>query len=392
MEPLKSSIVLFPNSLPPLALNPITTSILLAAVLAILFLSRKSSNLPHANPPSWFSPTIIMQLDAGKRGMDILDDGRKRFPDRAFRMINNNGEIIVLPSRFAHVIRNEEGLSFADSTTRDFHAQVSGFAPVGVIGHRGQVLQNLARKPLTKLLNTVTEPLASEATFAVDRVLGDSTDWQDTLILDSMLNIISRLSSRVFLGDKLCRNEDWLKVTKEYTVEMLPAALKLTLVPVGFRFLLPMFLKQYRSVREHLRRSQELINPVIEERRVLKEQARRAGKPVPKFNDAIEWAEAECNGVSYDPACLQLILSFAAIHTTSDLLTKIMLQLAKQPDLIDALRQEIISVLKKDGWNKTSLYNMKLLDSAMKEAQRLMPNEQGKSLLILLSDTIQLTI
>ena len=200
-----------------------------------------------------------------------------------------------------------------------------------------------------------------------------------------MLDIIARLSSRVFLGDRLCRNEDWLKITKAYTVDMFRAAFNLTLVPLPLRSFLSIFSKECRIVVGHLRRAQELIRPVIEERRLLKEQARREGKPIPQFNDAIEWGEQECKGISYDPASLQLTLSFAAIHTTSDLLSKILLLLAREPELIEPLREEIIRVLKKDGWSKTSLYNMKLLDSTMKEAQRVLPNEQCKSLYTLFS-------
>lgn len=202
-----------------------------------------------------------------------------------------------------------------------------------------------------------------------------------------MLDLIARLSSRVFLGDKLCRNEEWLKVTKEYSVECFKSAFEMTFVPTSVQFLLPIFSKKCRTVGEKMRHAQELVKPVIEERRLLKEEARRTGKPAPKFNDAIEWGEAECKGFSYDPASLQLVLSFAAIHTTSDLLSKIMLLLANEPALIEPLREEMIRVLKKDGWSKISLYNMKLLDSAMKEAQRMMPNERCKFLTIPLFHT-----
>jgi len=376
METLRPPTVVFPTSLPPLVLNPVTTSILLAAVIAVFVLSRKNSKIPHANPPAWYAPTTMNQVGAVKNGMNILDEARKKFPDQPYRFINNNGEVLVLPTRFANTIRNEPGLSFSKSVTQDFHAHVAGFTAMQVVDHEGQVLQNVARKPLTKLLNTVTEPLASEAIFAIDKTLGNPTDWQETLILDSALDIIARLSSRVFLGDKLCRNEDWLKVTKIYTVDMLQAAFNLTLVPSALQFLIPLFSKQCSVVRGELRRAQELIRPVIEERRFLKEQARKEGKPIPKFNDAIEWGEQECKGISYDPASLQLTLSFAAIHTTSDLLSKILLLLAREPENIEPLREEIIRVLKKDGWSKNSLFNMKLLDSAMKEAQRVLPNEQ----------------
>lgn len=193
-----------------------------------------------------------------------------------------------------------------------------------------------------------------------------------------MLDLISRLSSRVFLGDKLCRNEEWLKITKEYTVNSMKVSLSVSTLPEPLKFLRVLFSREGRQVRSQLQRAQELIMPVIEERRAMKEEAQKAGKPVPVFNDAIDWAEAESKGFSYDPASFQLVLSMAAIHTTSDLLSKIMLLLTSNPTAIPPLREEIVSVLKEHGWNKTALFNLKLVDSAMKEAQRLMPNEISK--------------
>lgn len=118
MEALKSPTVVFPTSLPPLVLNPVATSILLAAVIAVLILSRKNSKFPHANPPAWYAPTTINQLDAVTNGINIVDDARKRFSDKPYRYINNNGEIIVLPARFVNAIRNEEGLSFAQAVVQ----------------------------------------------------------------------------------------------------------------------------------------------------------------------------------------------------------------------------------------------------------------------------------
>ncbi|KAH7559838.1 hypothetical protein BM1_03472 [Bipolaris maydis] len=48
-----------------------------------------------------------------QNGIKILEDGRKRFPNQPFRIIQNTREVIVFPERFANTFRNEEGLSFA---------------------------------------------------------------------------------------------------------------------------------------------------------------------------------------------------------------------------------------------------------------------------------------
>jgi len=70
---------------------------------------------------------------------------------------------------------------------------------------------------------------------------------------------------------------------------------------------------------------------------------------------------------------VQLTLSFVAIHTTADMITQLMFDLAQNPELIQPLRDEVAAVLGTEGWKKTSLYKMKLLDSVLKECQRLRP-------------------
>lgn len=75
----------------------------------------------------------------------------------------------------------------------------------------------------------------------------------------------------------------------------------------------------------------------------------------------------------------QLMLSLAAIHTTTEMITRAMMQCCRTPEIVDELREEMVRVLKEDGWAKTTLYKMKLLDSFMSEVSRCYPMGIGKS-------------
>lgn len=74
----------------------------------------------------------------------------------------------------------------------------------------------------------------------------------------------------------------------------------------------------------------------------------------------------------------RIALSLFAIHTTSDLMSEVMTQLARHPEVFEPLRQEVIEVLSRDGLKKTALYNLKLMDSVIKECQRIKPVTIGK--------------
>ncbi|KAH8745355.1 cytochrome P450 monooxygenase-like protein [Diaporthe sp. PMI_573] len=377
-----TSPVAQPNSWPDTALplglempphGYILTAFLVFLVCVALKLSNKD-DIPFVNPPRWFRPQPLARMDFFKTGMQVLSKARSTVADKPFKVLSEVGYVTVLPPRFAHSIRNEKDLSFADVVKTDFHYSLPGFEPFGFVDHESRILQNVLMKQLTKCLNTVTGPLSLEAAFGASHIFGESPEWRQIPAKDAILDLVARLSSRVFLGDELCRNDDWLRITKDYTIISFKAAMKLQLVPRPLRILLHWFVPECRLARQSLAESSALISPVVEKRRADKRKAADEGAKPPEYNDAIEWAEMECKGRAYDEAVFQLSLSFAAIHTTTDLLAQTMMFLANEPELIKPLRDEIIQVLKAEGWKKTALYNMKLVDSAFKETQRMKPN------------------
>ncbi|KAM5345999.1 hypothetical protein ACJ41O_011860 [Fusarium nematophilum] len=291
----------------------VATAVLVIILASRIINSMSKSSIPVINPPAWFEPKFIKELGFIDHSMEILNNAKNRFPCKPFRVFTDGGEVIVLPPTFAHEIRNMPALNFR------------------------------------------------------------SAIMKSTAIKGAILDSVARLSSRVFLGENLCRNEAWLAITSEYTVMVVRAAAKLRLFPSFIRPLVSLLEPDCRKARAALTESRAIINPVIEQRRRLRREALAHGHPAPSFNDAIDWAETECKGRDYDAAVVQLVLSFAAIHTTTDLLSQTLIMLAKHPEFIDRLRQEMVDALTADGWKKNALYNMKLLDSAIKEAQRLKP-------------------
>ncbi|KAH7018877.1 ent-kaurene oxidase [Ilyonectria destructans] len=241
-----------------------------------------------------------------KNASAILAHAQSLYPMQPFKMMTDAGEVIILPAQLANEIRHEADLHFIQTVDEDFHA-------------------------------SITEPFSAEANFATQLRFGNSTEWQEFSLIPEILDVVVRLSSRVFLGDQLCRDEAWLEITKTYTMSVFNVANELRL------------------------------------RRAARQEALAAGTPVPTFNDALDWVEDESQGRPYDADVFQPILSTAAIHTTTDLLSEALLQLVGRPELMAQLRQEVVEVLTASGWKKTALFNLNLMGSVIKEAQRLKP-------------------
>ncbi|KAK7746226.1 hypothetical protein SLS62_009442 [Diatrype stigma] len=186
-----------------------------------------------------------------------------------------------------------------------------------------------------------------------------------------ILPAVTRVSTRVFMGEEGCRDARWLKASAAYAEVGFQTVDELRTWPRFLRPWVHWYLPSCNRLRARLDEARSAIQVHIDKRNALKAAAIAKGEPVPKFDDAIEWAVME--DPRSDPAVTQIVLSLVAIHTTTDLVQQTMMRIAQNPELFGALREEVIRVLGAQGLKKTALYELKLMDSVLKETQRLKP-------------------
>ncbi|KAF5011269.1 hypothetical protein FDECE_2622 [Fusarium decemcellulare] len=273
----------------------------------------------------------------------MLREWFQKNPDDLVRVTSDFGEIMVLPPAMADEIRNHAHLSFS-----------------------------AVAKDVTYLKDKITEPLAIETAEAMKDVLGQSRDWQAFPLRQKALRLVARASSRVFLGEELCRDDKWLRLSEQYTTDSIAAADKLRMWPPPLRGIAGYFLPYMRDLRRQVEEAKQLIVTVMERRREKKAEALAEGMNL-EYDDALEWFGKSGEGGKGHLASMQLFLSVVAIHTTTDLLMQVIYDLAMHPEYVDPLREEVRKTIGENGWKKSSLYNMKLLDSVIKESQRLKP-------------------
>lgn len=292
-------------------------------------------------------------------------------------MHTDMGLMTVLPPSMANEVRNDRRLSFTKHTEKVFMAQYPGFEVFRDSEHNFAVSLDVIKGKLTQALTKLTEPLSEECTIALEETLGHDRDWHPVCVKEHILQLVARLSSRVFLGEELCRDRQWLDITISYTVDAFMAADELHIWNPVIRPFVHWFLPRCRRLRAQMKEAYAVIGPVVEARRArrvsLAESSEGLSTKEQKSDSAIEWLDMLAKGRAYDPVRIQLGLSLAAIHTTSDLITQTLFNLAEHSEYLEPLRDEINEVVAAEGWTKTALYKMKLLDSVIKESQRLKP-------------------
>ncbi|KAL1643064.1 hypothetical protein SLS58_005033 [Diplodia intermedia] len=302
--------------------------------------------------------------------VQIMKRGMDECKGKVFQVIGNNGPVIIIPPCFADELRNNEHLSLTAFGERNFFPTYPGLEVFGQGIGEDHIFHDVVRKNLTQALGGMTASLSEEATKVIGELIPPAKDWTPMQFAHRSPMLAARLSAKVFLGEPICHNQAWLNISIRYTIDAFEAAKKLRTFAPWVRPLVHRFLPELRVAQDHIKQARSIIEPEVAARRAARREAALAGTKT-KSTDAIGWFEDVAAGRPFDVVYAQLLLSVVAIHTTSLTITTLLYDLTANPQYIALLREEIAQVLREDGgWKKTSLYKMKLLDSCMKESQR----------------------
>jgi cytochrome P450 len=214
-----------------------------------------------------------------------------------------------------------------------------------------------------------------QAKFTLD------TEWKETTFDKDATNIIARLSTCIFMPG-LAHNEEWLKIAVDYTVDFFTGAFILRMIPRILRPIAHWVLPPTRKLRKDIKIAQRLINGELAARKRKQEEDRKAGRPVELPVDALQWVETVSHnkGMHCDPVHGQLNYTLGAVHTTSITFINAVCDLIANPEYVELLREEVNTVYAANGnqWNKTSVSQLQLMDSFMKESARLSPTTMCK--------------
>jgi cytochrome P450 len=247
--------------------------------------------------------------------------------------------------------------------------------------HEHVIHKNLARK-ISPLIMDVWDEIGC----ALDDTWGtDTENFKDVCLFENMMNVIARVSNRVFVGLPLCRNEAYLKSMGAFAQDVMTTTMLIRFVPKLLTPIFGRFLAIPNNI--HHRQSAALHLPLIKQR--LADIARKDTDPTfcwEEPNDYLTWhirlARAENNLEELDPERISrrlLPINFAAIHTTVFTITNCLLDLLAPQSVntqerfpMDAIRaQSTKNFLASEGtWTKDSLAHLTYSDSAVRESMR----------------------
>lgn len=226
----------------------------------------------------------------------------------------------------------------------------------------------------------LTQPLHQACAKVIPRLVPPSQDWTPHNAFMLLFPLVSRLMTRVLLGPELWDDDGWHQVANLYFQAGSAASTHVRdTYPSWLRWTSRYLDKDVKTVYAARRQGQAILKSVIEAR--LAEIDHGVGGPGLRsgFSDGLGWlvesylAEkkpVDPNNIMQDTA----FLLAASVPSTTHTALSILLDLVDvdNADALAKIREEIsLRYAEHGSWTRQSLGSLRLLDSFMKESQRI---------------------
>jgi cytochrome P450 len=192
-------------------------------------------------------------------------------------------------------------------------------------------------------------------------------EWTTVPLVKTVTYNVARVASRMLGGEALSDNPAWVASSIGYATDGFIGAQALKQFPAFSRPLVKYFIPAIARIHGHYRVAESAILPILEQREQSNEKA----------SDLLSWLTGEAKEAENDKkfiAAILLKISFAAMHTTAAALSQLIFDLCAMPEYIEPLREEICRVADgRTSIGKNDFSKLVLMDSIMKESQRLNP-------------------
>ncbi|OJJ34579.1 hypothetical protein ASPWEDRAFT_42561 [Aspergillus wentii DTO 134E9] len=324
---------------------------------------------PLAGKEPWEFTNTKARTRWATKAEDIIVAGLEKGM-KVFQVMTGICAMLILDPSLAEEVKNDERLSFVGNVKQVFFSNLHGFNGFGVI-QDDDIFVDVVKGKLTQGLNQRIVPLSKVAEVTLDEIIPRKKEWTPFHFAQHSTAMVARLSSYVFLGERISHNKQWLNIAVNYTIHVHAAVQVLRFWPSLLRPLALRFHPACRTAQNDLKVGRQIISKELADR----ENDPNYGKGK-KWEDSLDWFAEVAAGRPYDRAVTQIGLSLVSTHTTGQLWVNTVFDLAAYPEYFQPLRDEIKAVVEADGRLKhASLPKLKLMDSFIKESQRLNPGE-----------------
>lgn len=230
-------------------------------------------------------------------------------------------------------------------------------------------------------IDSLVEDIAEEVQAGIDEQWGlDTEEWTEVNIDQTMLQILVRITARVFVGLPLCHNTEFVDAATKFISNISVKAIFISFTPEILRPLVARLLT--KGLKRWNEKCARHMIPLIKEEMLHRRPSDRRTMPPPKslLGQISRLAARSTHAKDRDPFSLSsrlLALNFVAVHTSNHALENALVDIVSPPASSEGVLKELrteaeeVSKLHHGQWSKTALSQLVKTDSALRESLRL---------------------
>ncbi|CAL1702454.1 unnamed protein product [Somion occarium] len=346
----------------------------LAIVLPLFILynkwraTRSLSSVPTIGP----SAPILSYIGAFRfvhHAVEMLNEGYQKYKGGMFKIAQLDRWLVIVTSpELIEELRKlpEDAVNFMQAAADTIETRYT-FGPVV---HYDPFFVGITQAHLTKHLDDIFPEIQEEVMVAFNDLISNVTEeWTQVPALSVAQQVVSRASSRTFVGLPMCRHPGYIGLSVKHALDVTNTRKTLGWFPGMTRYFVTLFTNESQKT---VRLAKQYLSPTINERLAAMKElgANWDDKPA----DMLQWIIEEALARNYDLDVIVqtvLMINFVSIHNTSNSFTHALYHLAAQPEFLVPLREELTSVISEEGLTKAAMSKMRKLDSFLRESQRM---------------------
>ncbi|KAF2179247.1 putative cytochrome P450 monooxygenase [Zopfia rhizophila CBS 207.26] len=369
------SVPVLPWNIPPSSFTaPVSLILCLLASLGLLLgLHQPKSQFTRVGKP-W-----LLSLLSGKHAMSFtmehhVAEGYRKVikpTNRPFVMKWWARDYNFLPPKYLVDFKRAgtHSLSFFENLSTAF----SMYASVGDL-YSSDLMVDVVKRGINVRLPKLVPLLSDECDYAFRREIGGPKEWKAFTAAQLSQKIMHRVTSRILIGTELCRDENYLRSSTTLNNSVFINGLVMTMLPLGPLRRLGCHFFSFLH-RRNIRNAMKDILPVVTKRF---EEFQNQDKDSLEALDAIQWSLefSAGNKKEHNPEWIALSLLhnlWAGSAAPAGLVTQMIFQTLLEPQYLDPLRSEAVKAIGTYGWTDKALSSMPLIDSFIRELNRLYP-------------------
>ena len=199
-------------------------------------------------------------------------------------------------------------------------------------------------------------------------------EWTEIKLHNLAEKLSERLSARVFVGEPACKDPVWLEASTNYVHNASLTVFIMRATPGWIQPVVARLLPTYWRSIYWANKSIEYLVPIMQKRRDDAAEDPSWEKPQDFLQGMMDLAN-EHDSPNEKLARRALVMGLASLHLTTIAVEHILYDIWARPEYVAPLREELETVLARDGgeWTRSTPGDLRKLDSFLRESQRLSP-------------------